>query len=154
MKAIPTRYAGVNFRSRLEARWAAFFDAANLTWDYEPIDLEGWAPDFGLSVASVYVLAEVKPVPLVKDPDTFARLLPSSPDYLKAEKHSKANWVLELGQRPQTHADYYGIGRLMDPPTGSSERWIDVHDALSIENADVLWLDATNKAQWRGQANG
>jgi len=24
--AIPTRYNGVNFRSRLEAKWAAFFD--------------------------------------------------------------------------------------------------------------------------------
>ena len=26
IKAIPTTYAGVRFRSRLEARWAAFFD--------------------------------------------------------------------------------------------------------------------------------
>jgi hypothetical protein len=26
MMAHPTRYAGVNFRSRLEAKWAAFFD--------------------------------------------------------------------------------------------------------------------------------
>lgn len=27
--AIETRYAGCHFRSRLEARWAVFFDAAN-----------------------------------------------------------------------------------------------------------------------------
>ncbi len=26
IKAIPTEYAGVHFRSRTEARWAAFFD--------------------------------------------------------------------------------------------------------------------------------
>jgi hypothetical protein len=26
MKAIPTIYQGVEYRSRLEARWAAFFD--------------------------------------------------------------------------------------------------------------------------------
>lgn len=44
--AIPTMYAGVQFRSRLEARWAAFFDIVGLKWDYEPFDLAGWIPDF------------------------------------------------------------------------------------------------------------
>lgn len=45
-KARPTTYAGVNFRSRLEATWAAFFDLAGVPWQYEPIDLDGWVPDF------------------------------------------------------------------------------------------------------------
>lgn len=35
MKAIETRYKGYRFRSRLEARWAVFFDALNLQWSYE-----------------------------------------------------------------------------------------------------------------------
>lgn len=34
-KAIETRYAGHRFRSRLEARWAVFFDAAGIRWQYE-----------------------------------------------------------------------------------------------------------------------
>jgi hypothetical protein len=46
LTAIPTRYGGVQFRSRLEARWAAFFDLAGWRWQYEPIDLAGWIPDF------------------------------------------------------------------------------------------------------------
>jgi hypothetical protein len=46
MKAIPTIYSGVRFRSRLEAKWAAFFDRIGWPWEYEPFDLEGWAPDF------------------------------------------------------------------------------------------------------------
>jgi len=46
VKAHPTQYNGVLFRSRLEARWAAFFDLAGWQWEYEPIDLEGWTPDF------------------------------------------------------------------------------------------------------------
>ena len=33
--AIPTTYAGVNFRSRLEAKWAAFFDIVAWQWDYD-----------------------------------------------------------------------------------------------------------------------
>lgn len=44
--AIPTVYAGVRFRSRLEARWSVFFDLVGWTWHYEPIDLAGYIPDF------------------------------------------------------------------------------------------------------------
>ncbi len=43
---IPTLYKGTMFRSRTEARWAAFFDLANIPWQYEPIDLQGYIPDF------------------------------------------------------------------------------------------------------------
>lgn len=46
IKSHPTEYRGVQFRSRLEAKWACFFDLANWKWQYEPIDLEGWSPDF------------------------------------------------------------------------------------------------------------
>lgn len=34
-KAIQTVYKGYKFRSRLEARWAVFFDALGITWQYE-----------------------------------------------------------------------------------------------------------------------
>src|ERR1700687_4111304 len=46
IKSPPTMYRGVMFRSRLEARYAAFFDLAGWTWKYEPFDLHGWTPDF------------------------------------------------------------------------------------------------------------
>lgn len=36
IKAIETFYQGRMFRSRLEARWAVFFDAAGILWEYEP----------------------------------------------------------------------------------------------------------------------
>lgn len=44
MKAIQTKYKGYRFRSRLEARWAVFFDALSLKWEYEP---EGFDLGFG-----------------------------------------------------------------------------------------------------------
>lgn len=43
---IPTTYRSANFRSRLEARWAVFFDLVGWTWTYEPLDLAGYIPDF------------------------------------------------------------------------------------------------------------
>jgi hypothetical protein len=50
IKAIDTRYGGYLFRSRLEARWAVFFDKLGLKWEYEPegFDIDGlwYLPDF------------------------------------------------------------------------------------------------------------
>lgn len=37
---IETRYAGCRFRSRLEARWAVFFDTVGIPWQYEPQGFE------------------------------------------------------------------------------------------------------------------
>lgn len=58
--AIPTVYRGVRFRSRLEARWAVMFDFLEWPWEYEPIDLAGYIPDFVLMFKSP-ILVEVKP---------------------------------------------------------------------------------------------
>ena len=57
--AAETQYNGVKFRSRLEATWAAFFDLAGMAWEYEPIRVPGWIPDFRLFGR---FLCEVKPI--------------------------------------------------------------------------------------------
>lgn len=44
-KAIETTYKGYRFRSRLEARWAVFFDALEIPWQYEPEGFEKADPD-------------------------------------------------------------------------------------------------------------
>jgi len=59
IKPIETEYAGCRFRSRLEARWAVFFDRIGLVWEYEPqgyiVGPEGdqcaYLPDFYLPKA-------------------------------------------------------------------------------------------------------
>lgn len=53
MKAIETEYNGYKFRSRLEARWAVFFDTIGIKYEYEPegYEFEGgtkYLPDFKL----------------------------------------------------------------------------------------------------------
>lgn len=63
IKPIETIYNGYRFRSRLEARWAVFFDALNITYHYESegFDLGGvwYLPDFYLDDFEIYV--EIKP---------------------------------------------------------------------------------------------
>jgi hypothetical protein len=64
MKPIETIYKGYRFRSRLEARWAVYFDAIGIVWEYEK---EGYKfknrikylPDFWLPQVNMW--AEVKP---------------------------------------------------------------------------------------------
>lgn len=51
IKPIETVYNGYRFRSRLEARWAVFFDSLNVDYEYEPegFDLgdgQRYLPDF------------------------------------------------------------------------------------------------------------
>ncbi len=58
---IPTIYKGIHFRSRLEAKWAYFFDLIGWPYQYEPFELDGYIPDFVLTFADP-VLVEVKPV--------------------------------------------------------------------------------------------
>lgn len=75
MKAIETVYKGYRFRSRLEARWAVFFDTLGIRWEYEkegyqlddmllPDDITGemcklkgswYLPDFWLPEQNLWV---------------------------------------------------------------------------------------------------
>ena len=56
MKAIETVYGGYRFRSRLEAKWAVFFDACGASWEYEP---EGFDLDNGLCYLPDFLLHDI-----------------------------------------------------------------------------------------------
>lgn len=63
-KVKPTTYNHHKFRSRLEARWAVYFDAIGLEWEYEKEgfvleDGESYLPDFWFPQVKMW--AEVKP---------------------------------------------------------------------------------------------
>lgn len=63
LKAIETHYKGYRFRSRLEARWAVFFDKLGIQWEYEKEGYElgeagRYLPDFWLPGLECFV--EVK----------------------------------------------------------------------------------------------
>ena len=66
--SIPTTYGGVRFRSKLEARWAAFFTQLEWPWSYERVCLPsrtcsfGYTPDFMIDWHEP-LLIEVKPAP-------------------------------------------------------------------------------------------
>jgi len=59
LKVIETAYRGHLFRSRLEARWAVFFDSLNVPWEYERegYDLGGkwYLPDFWMPEQDCFI---------------------------------------------------------------------------------------------------
>lgn len=59
IKPIETSYAGYRFRSRTEARWAVFFDALGMKWEYEKEGFElpsgRYLPDFWLPELETWV---------------------------------------------------------------------------------------------------
>ena len=64
-RGLPTWYGGIEFRSRLEARYALFFDELHLKWEYETQGFESdgqrYLPDFLLFAAAGTIWVEVKP---------------------------------------------------------------------------------------------
>lgn len=66
MKSLDTHYRGKKFRSRLEAKYAVFFDQLGIKWVYEPQGYllsngECYLPDFWLPNFNGGMWVEVKP---------------------------------------------------------------------------------------------
>lgn len=117
LTARPTAYRGVTFRSRLEATWAAFFDLAGWRWEYEPVDAEGWVPDFFLFGHEGPLPVEVKPIDL--GAATRESLL-AAPELEKVRQSGVMALVLGLGIFPNDK--YVGLhpavlGYLLNFPT-------------------------------------
>lgn len=76
LKAIETEYKGYRFRSRLEARWAVFFETIGYRWEYEPEGFElpsgRYLPDFFVEEGGYF---EVKPSLASIDEYSWTRLL-------------------------------------------------------------------------------
>lgn len=143
--ARPTRYAGHQFRSRLEARWAACFDRAKLRWEYEPFDLVDWTPDFRLTfpcyVCDTHhrVLIEVKPY---EEWDLFSTHV--ARQYLTR---------VETGQDRNIPADGIGLHGLQ-PEMVKWGIWCGTQYAWWFPTwwTKPHWAEAGNLTQWAGPA--
>jgi len=112
MQPINTQYKGYLFRSRLEARWAKFFDAMGYEWEYEPEGFDMgygdlYLPDFKLALKNGDTQwVEIKPKCVTSDakfdrfdanlsnrgdlPHTYAKLVSSDPMWFFFENNENA----------------------------------------------------------------
>lgn len=117
IRAIETHYKGYRFRSRLEARWAVFFDALGLSWNYEP---EGYVlPSGDLYLPDFYI----------NDCEIFVEIkggFPSESEFNKcrelADGTGKA--VLLTYGMPYENPSYLNCWDMSDGSAGSSQWWV------------------------------
>jgi hypothetical protein len=121
--AIPTLYNGIQYRSRLEARFAEWLDAQKVDFQYEPGTVEGlgfnnYQPDFAVKWRNecnghggyqlhVNLYIEVKPKDLMQELDIFAE------DQDEARVH---------GCRPQVGIEF-SLHPWICVDMGSDRRW-------------------------------
>jgi hypothetical protein len=130
MNAIPTLYKSIRFRSRLEARWAAFFDLIKWKWLYEPFDLKGYIPDFIVQFNQNRLLIEVKPLtgPNPKFHDVAQKIETSGWLLMNngsKDLHSGASLIVGCGVNldPKHNDCIYGKGR--SPFSIDSAGWLE-----------------------------
>lgn len=104
IKAIETVYNGYKFRSRLEARWAVFFDNAGIEYEYEP---EGFTdgnicylPDFYLPKHNTYV--EVKP-----HRENFEEEIKKALHFVNSELKIKRLMFVQNIPKPNEYASWF-----------------------------------------------
>ena len=136
-----TEYGGTTFRSQLEARWAAYFDKRGIAWEYEPVRLNAWAPDFRLALEGGEAYAEVKPVsefPM----DVAQRIL-------------NAGWtgdILILGRGPR-HAWRYrggGDGRRWTSPRMTTASPVVANSPRAEPPAAERQMPCVARSRWTG----
>lgn len=134
LKPIETCYKGYRFRSRLEARWAVFFDALNLQWEYEKEGYDlgevGWyLPDFWLPEWEHWI--EVKPRIPTEDEMNKAKALVAQGGFPLIFLHNPEPVVFtfqrKLSDDKTLTARVSGLYRYITPDSNSIDSmWFDI----------------------------
>jgi hypothetical protein len=143
IKAIETKYKGYRFRSRLEAKWAVFFDAFNWKWQYEPegykIEYKGkiiyYLPDFWLPDLKQFV--EIKGGKISANDNIKIKALAFTSNYP----------VILLGNIPEQnecHDGFYGFYK--------NEDTIKEQKLLGEDAVSYCWYDPAYNCQDKYEA--
>lgn len=133
LKAIETFYNGYRFRSRLEARWAVFFDESGIRYEYEAegynLDGHRYLPDFWLPDKDCW--AEIKGFESYFLPEE-GRLSDDMTKCMLLARHSGKSVLWLKGQIPNLRLNLTKHGFPVDHD-----------DFYSLGFQDVAWLEVT-----------
>lgn len=138
IRAIPTTYQGVTFRSRLESQWARLLDALAWRWTYEP-DLQAGLviPDFLIDFPARPVVLECKPALTVGELTTERRaLIRKMPGWLENDvlRELRVLAADPLADHDETRRALADLDRVAsgDNPTGHTRRVLVVGPQLML----------------------
>ena len=128
IEAIETFYKGWKFRSRTEARWAVFFEAMGIRWEYEieGFNLNGdirYLPDFWIPSWNAWI--EIKGGKPTASEQNKCHLLTKATD---------KRMIMFIGQPNDT--EYYGgySGLLFGKDVCGEEAWLQGHTKARFVN--------------------
>jgi len=136
IQPIQTRAYGHLFRSRVEARWAVFFETLGLKWEYEPegflVDDEPYLPDFRITTPQGGVLwVEVKGSHVQSDPkfDRFKKAIDEQSGWIGDYSDTVVRANLVSGSPREVLQDYfmcYRCGQFLhlDAISASNDDWL------------------------------
>lgn len=144
IKAIPTRYNNLLFRSRLEARWAMVLDGLKImyTYEHEGYDLPRigyYLPDFWMP--QVKMFAEVKPA----EADHIAAVKPDVLDKMIGLAQLTGRSVLYFDGTPRD-VNYWAVES--HPPDEKTWGWCDyvLTDPNSYHTTEGRFYGCTGEA--------
>jgi hypothetical protein len=139
IKAIETIYKGYRFRSRLEARWAVFFDALGIMWEYEPEGFEfggaKYLPDFYIPFCNTYF--EIKPISII-DTNEYRKMLNMFYDIMY---HSGGD--MKISALCGDPLDHHWVLPAWSDSKGFHEAWVKYTAIGYIEDENDSYFSAT-----------
>lgn len=111
VKPIETRYNGYRFRSRLEARWAVYFDVLRVPYQYEPEGFE--LIDKGRGGRKIFYLPDFLIFDSNGEPDYWVEVKPFMPPLEELQKLKllcQSDWMDGLLLVGEPHPESFFIG--------------------------------------------
>ena len=173
-KGIPTIGArGIQFRSRIEAQWAYIFETLEWDWEYEPIDLQGYIPDFIIKFdGDNEILIEIKGDVNIWKEDVYT---PHKDKIIKsgwkgqfgilggAYKEGSVEYWINIGKTFYVIDGGWCQDDLVVRKNNKTHKWSVCCDKDSVQETyqyhtiqmefSKLWVEAKNKVQWKGIQN-
>ncbi len=145
ISAKPTYYKNRLFRSRLEARWACFFDFLRWENEYEPEPFKTWSPDFLLQeFGGIYL--EVKPYGLWTDENLSESL------FNKIKPYSKLNRCGIIADEIVIKDNAFYIGKYINHKRNKGDFLLtDITIQYTTFNKNVVknfWTESKNQTMY------
>lgn len=144
--ALPTIYRGTQFRSLLEACWAATLDSLDVAWEYEPqtFDLPSGAkylPDFHLTEIGVWLEVKGTGVPRVEKARELGQMLACSCPELVCACDWPGGELVIIGH-PPTPIDPWNHGDYRHWPSAAKAKLARRHGGF------VHWTSTRHHNSW------
>lgn len=152
IEALPTVYRDTQFRSLLEACWAATLDSLRITWEYEPETFTlpsgaRYLPDFHLTEIGVWLEVKGPGVPRVEKAFELGEMLACSCDPLACTCRWPGGEMVIVGHPPTP----------MDPWRDDSYRhWPRAAKAKLVRNHGgfIRWTSTRRHNSWMTRCSG